>query len=105
MSPHADLLSRPPGTYAITNSAALRLHDAGFDRDEVVRQHLAGHWESYPGETHFVTIPEHGVCNMRFSFCFTGADTAVLIAERAGILTLCCPADFRDFVPPPGGPR
>jgi hypothetical protein len=68
-----------------------------IDKQEVIRQHLTGRWDSYHG----VTQVEDGYC---FSLCWMGSDTCVMVGERAGILTICCPDDFAEFTPPPGGP-
>jgi hypothetical protein len=98
MTPHADLVQHPDGTCAYTHRAAARLADAGLKFPAVVEQHLTGIWAQYRGETHVVD-------GYRLSFCWTGPDTCVLVGERAGILTVCCPDDFATFTPPPGGPH
>ena len=95
----------PPGDIrvAVTNRADARLFQAGMDKQEVIRHHLEGRWDAYRGETHLVERDVQPAS--RFSLCYTGPETCVMIGERAGILTLCCPDDSEGFTPPPGGPH
>jgi hypothetical protein len=55
---------------AVTNRADARLFQAGMDKHEVIRQHLAGRWDAYRGETHVVEMDAWAA--YRFSLCYTG---------------------------------
>jgi hypothetical protein len=103
MATNLDLVWHTSGEFAYTHQAEARMVQAHIDKQEVIRQHVSGRWDTYQGETHQDALGDGS--GYRMSFCFTSPNTCVLVGERAGILMICCPDDFANFIPPLGGPH